>query len=153
MQKLISKTELECRRTNSVKNKKHCVGEIYPEIFDTDAGIDFKNLKSLDIAIIWLGGYCLDNNILPKIKCPNCGKEKALIPYMCGGSILSGGHIIKYRCKHCDERFVTNDHIDCFRLIYKYILNNQKTLKRSERFKFCTRLHKGTKFMPSKKIK
>lgn len=136
MSKLISKSELETQKSDH-KNT-HYVGEIYPQIFSHSEKFEFKEDMPLQTAILYLGSYQLENNLFPKQKCPICGKEEVLIPYMCGGSVLSGCHTIQFYCLNCHEQFVTNDNIDYFRLIYKYIQGNKDNLKSSPVFKDCT---------------
>ena len=136
MIKFISKSELDSKKSDN-KNS-HNVGEIYPQIFSTDKGPEFKENMQLEAGIIWLGGYMLDNSIFPRIKCPKCGKEEVLIPYKTIGSLLSGCHTIKFWCSNCHERFVTNEHIEYFRLIYKYILNHRHKLKSEQKLNNCT---------------
>ena len=136
MSKLISKSELEVQKSDH-KNT-HYVGEIYPQIFSHCAKYEFKEDMPLQTAILYLGSYQLKSNLFPKQKCPICEKEEVLIPYMCGGSVLSGCHTIQFYCLSCNEQFVTNDNIEYFRLIYKYILKNKDKLKPSPAFKNCT---------------
>ncbi|MBQ9246444.1 hypothetical protein IJ182_09280 [bacterium] len=136
--KLISKSSLEAQIKQQVTTPKtRQVGEIYPEIFDTDKGLTFSIDMKMDIAIIWLGAYETENCFFKKGKCPVCGEE-TLIPYFCGGSILSGCHIIKFYCTKCEEKFVTNSNIEYFREIKNFVVNNRKNLKTSNRIKNCT---------------
>ena len=151
MPKLISKTELDKKQTNSIKKDTYYVGEIYPEIFNSDSDHNLKTTKKLDAAIIWLGSYCIDNRTIPKIRCPACNRKESLIPYICGGSILSGIHIIKYICQNCGEKFVTNDNIESFKLIYKYILDNKNNLEKSKLFKYCSTSPQNARFVADNK--
>lgn len=136
MTKLISKTDLE--KQIPVNKTTRNVGEIYPQIFEHDKNITFGENMSLEIAVIWLGTFSVEGSIFPKKKCPVCGREEVLIPYLCGGSALSGCHTIQFYCTHCAERFVTNDNIDYFRLIKDYIIKNKDTLKPSKHFINCS---------------
>ncbi len=138
MGKLISQSSLEAQiKKNSKRRQTVNVGEIYPELFQHDKGLVFSETMPLNAAVIWLGAYELPQ-IFPKVKCPVCGKEDALIPYFCGGSMLSGCHIIKFYCSNCKEKFVTNDEIEYFRSIKKYISENKNHLKQSPIIKKCT---------------
>lgn len=133
----LTKTQAEELKKTSAKKDSHNVGEIYPEIFDSDKGLVFGEGMKLDAAIIWLGAYELDSSEFPKIKCPVCGEE-ALIPYFLGASVLSGAHTIRFYCTKCQERIVFNDKIDYYHMIRDYIFKNQKTLKKSTKVKtFC----------------
>ena len=145
MPKFISKSKLDSKKSDN--KKSHYVGRIYPQIFSTDKGLEFQENMPLEAGIIWLGGYMLDSNLFPKEKCPNCGKEEVLIPYKAIGSILSGCHTIQFWCKNCGERFVTNDDIEYFRLIYKYILNNQHEFKPEQRLNNCTSVPAGSEII------
>lgn len=136
MPKFISKSMLDSKKSD--RKKEHYVGTIYPQIFANDEVEEFKEDMQMEAGIIWLGGYMLDSNLFPKEKCPICGKEKVLIPYKTVGSILSGCHTIKFWCSNCHERFVTNEHIEYFRLIYKYIQNNHQKFKPEQRLNNCS---------------
>lgn len=150
MPKFITKTELETQNSNH--QNTHIVGEIYPQIFSNDSKkLDIKSEMKLEVGIIWLGGYILDNSIFPKEKCPICGKEEVLIPYKVIGSILSGCHTIQFYCKSCNEKLVTNDHIEYFRLIYKYILNHREEFKPEQILNNCTKLSNDAQFIGAEK--
>ena len=134
----ISKTELSKQKPDN--KKSYNVGEIYPAIFYHGKDLIFSENMPLEVAVIWLGAYQLENGLFPKYYCPICKKEEALIPYMCGGSILSGCHTILFYCTNCKEQFATNDDIEYFRLIYKYILNNREKLSPSSHFEACSKV-------------
>jgi hypothetical protein len=136
MIKFISKSELGSQKSD--KKKTHYVGTIYPQIFSSDNGLEFNDSMPLEAGIIWLGGYMIDSNLFPKEKCPICGKEEVLIPYQTVGSVLSGCHTIKFWCSNCGERFVTNDYIEYFRQIYKYIQSNRPEFKPEQKLNNCT---------------
>ena len=136
MPKFISKSELDSQKSD--KKTIHNVGEIYPEIFSNDGETEFKESMQMEAGIIWLGSYILEGGLFPKEKCPLCGKQEALIPYKAIGSILSGCHTIQYWCKNCGEKLVTNDHIEYFRQIYRYILNNRAEFKPEQKLSNCT---------------
>jgi len=136
MPKFISKSELDSKKSDN--KRTHNVGEIYPQIFSTDNEPEFKDGMQLEAGIIWLGGYMVDSKLFPKEKCPVCGKEEVLIPYKAIGSVLSGCHTIQFWCSECHERFVTNNHIEYFRLIYKYIQNNRQKFKPEQKLNNCT---------------
>lgn len=121
---LISRTELE-KQPSDNKNE-HLAGVVYPQMFSGDEKINFRKNMKMKTGIIWLGSYKLDNRLFQRKKCPVCGKEEVLIPYRTIGSILSGCHTIQFYCSHCKELFVTNDDIEYFRSIYRYILNQRK---------------------------
>ena len=146
----LTKTQAEELKKTSAKKESYNVGEIYPEIFDSDRDLVFQEGMKLDSAIIWLGAYELDSSSFPKIKCPVCGKEEALIPYFCGGSILSGAHIIRFYCLNCGERIVFNDKNDYFHKIRDYIIENRKTLNESKKVK-CTKISDNAEFIKNKK--
>ena len=141
MSKFISKSELEALAIQKPQPnvKSYNIGEIYPTIFESDKGYDFKPELPLDVAIIWLGSYRIeDTSDFTRIKCPICGKEEALIPYMCGASVLSGAHTIRFYCTNCSELFVTNDDSDYYHKIRDYVIQNKRDLSPSPRFKSCT---------------
>ena len=127
MPKFITKIELAEKKSDNQND--HNVGEIYPQIFSHDKNLEFSENMPLEAGIIWLGAYYIENNPFPKVKCPICGKKEALIPYKAIGSPLSGCHTISFWCKNCHEQFVTNDYIEYFRLIVKYIKTNKEELK------------------------
>ncbi len=127
MPKFITKTELEAQKSDNQND--HNVGEIYPQIFSHDKNLNFSEDMTLEAGIIWLGAYYLENNPFPKVKCPICNKEEALIPYRTIGSVLSGCHTISFWCKNCHEQFVTNDYNEYFKLIVEYIKTRKEELK------------------------
>ncbi len=137
MTKFMTKGEVENR--TSPNKKTHYAGEIYPEIFSTTDKNELGGDMPLDAAIIWLGAFRFKSGLFPKEVCPVCGKE-TLIPYKCGGSILSGAHTIQFYCTDCYEQFVTNDHIEYFRNIYRYALEHKDELEQSPKFINCTKL-------------
>ena len=140
MSNLISKTELEAQKKTSKKDEIRYVGQIYPEIFTHSKNFVFKEDMPFESAILYLGAYQLKNELFPRLKCPICGKEEVLIPYMCGGSVLSGCHTIQFYCLNCKEQFVTNDDIEYFRKIYRYVIKHREELKPSPAFRSCTSL-------------
>ena len=146
MSKLISKTEL-ITQNNKSDSTIHSVGEIYPEIFSCSSDFDFKIGMPLETTILYLGAYQLDSTLFPKLKCPICGKDEVLIPYLCGGSILSGSHTIQFYCLNCNEQFVTNDNIEYFRLIYRYVQEHYQNLKLSPVLKKCTKASDNVMFV------
>ena len=135
MAKLKSKSEVEKQLPSETKT--HYTGEIYSEIFSHTNNSELNEKMPLDTAVMWLGSFRLDSSKFPKEKCPICGK-KTLIPYMCGGSILTGNHTIQFYCTNCHEQFVTNDHIEYFRQIYRYARKHKDELKPSPKFINCT---------------
>ena len=145
MIKFISKSELDSQKSDN--KETHYVDTIYPQIFSTDKGFEFKENMQLEAGIIWLGGYMLDSNLFPKEKCPLCGKEDVLIPYQTVGSVFSGCHTIKFWCSNCHERFVTNEHIEYFRLIYRYVLNHRHEFKKEQELPRCTKAPESTEFL------
>ena len=138
MVKLQRKSEVENQLPS--KSKTHYTGEVYPEIFSHTKDSELKEGMPLDAAIMWLGSFRLNSKQFPKEKCPICGKEKVLIPYMCGGSILTGNHTIQFYCTNCKEQFVTNDYIEYFRKIYRYVQEHKKELTESPKFTECTKI-------------
>lgn len=140
MATFISKTELESKIGTTQEKTTRYVGEIYPEVFKSSDNYEFKDGMPLEAAIIWLGAYQIDSSKFPREKCPICGKEEVMIPFMCGGSMLSGAHVIKFYCTSCGEQFVTNDYIDYFRQIKKYVTEHRKELKPSPAFKECSKI-------------
>ncbi len=92
----------------------------------------------MDAGIIWFGGYMLDSALFPKKKCPECGKDEVLIPYKTVVSVLSGCHTLKFYCTNCHERFVTNNDIEYFRQIYKYIIEHRKEFSVEQKLDKCT---------------
>ena len=147
MVKFISKSELDSKKSDN--KKSHMVGEIYPQIFSHDRNIDFTKDIKLEAGIIWLGGYKLDSSLFPKEKCPVCGKEEVLIPYKTVGSILSGCHTISFYCTNCNEQFITNSHIEYFRKIYKYILENKKNFTPEQKLGNCTSSPEDAEYISS----
>ena len=141
MTKFVSKTELEKQKPST--SKTHYSGEIYPEIFTHVQKSELHENMPLDVAIIWLGTFRLDSSQFPKVKCPICGKEESIIPYMCGGSMLSGSHTIQFYCLNCHEQFVTNDYIEYFRLIKSYIKEHEFELQSSPKFINCTKINQN----------
>lgn len=136
MVKFISKSELDSQKTDN--KKSHDAGEIYPQIFSHDKKLEFKEDMQMEVGLIWLGGYKIDSNIFPREKCPICGKEEVLIPYKVVGSPLSGCHTIQFYCKNCEERFVTNEHIEYFRKIYRYVFENRENFLPEQKLNNCT---------------
>lgn len=145
MIKFLSKSELDSQKSDN--KEKHYVGTIYPQIFSNDEVEEFKEDMQMETGIIWLGAYWLDSNLFPKEKCPLCGKEEVLIPYQTVGSVLSGCHTIKFWCSNCHERFVTNEHIEYFRLIYRYVLNHRHEFKKKQEISGCTKAPAGAEFI------
>lgn len=136
MATFISKTELETKKSDN-KNT-HYTGEIYPQIFSADINIDFSKDMDLCAGIIWLGSYSIKSSLFPKEVCPKCGNKHSLTPYKAIGSILSGAHTIQFYCPACKEKFVTNDFIDYFRLIYKYIEKHRSEFSKEQILNNCT---------------
>lgn len=134
------KTKKEVESGKPSTKKEHYTGELYPEIFSHTDGQKFYEGMPLDVAIMWLGSFRLDSKLFTKVKCPICKKDEVLIPYMCGGSILSGNHTIQFYCTNCHEQLVTNDYIEYFRKIYKYVRENKDNLKQSPKFLSCTKV-------------
>ena len=140
------KTKREVEKQLPSKTKTHYTGEIYPEIFSHIKDSELSEDMPLDAAIMWLGSFRIGgkgvkrDKYFPKEKCPICGKKEALIPYLCGGSILTGNHTIQFYCTNCHEQFVTNDHIEYFRKIYQYIKKHKNELKQSPKFTECTKI-------------
>ena len=132
-----SKSEVEKQLPS--KTKTHYTGEVYTEIFSHTNDSELNEKMPLDTAIMWFGSFRLKNGLFQNEICPVCGK-KTLIPYMCGGSILSGAHTIQFYCTNCHEQFVTNDHIEYFRQIYRYAREHKDELKPSPKFTECTKL-------------
>ncbi len=126
MSKFITKTELVAQKSDN--QHAHNVGEIYPQIFSHDKNLEFSENMPMEAGIIWLGAYYLENNLFPKVKCPICKEEEALVPYKAVGSPLSGCHTISFWCKNCHEQLVTNDYKEYFRLIIDYIKNHREEL-------------------------
>ena len=145
MPKFISKSELDSQKPDN--KKSHNAGEIYPQIFSVGKNPELKEGMQMEAGIIWLGGYKIDSNFFTKEKCPVCGKEEVLIPYKVIGSILSGCHTIQFWCKNCKEEFVTNDHIEYFRQVYKYIQNHRHEFKPEQKLNNCTALPENAKFL------
>ena len=145
MPKFISKSELDSQKPDN--KKSHNVGEIYPQIFSTDKGLDFKEGMPIEAGLIWLGGYMLDSRIFPKEKCPICGKEEVLIPYKAIGSVLSGCHTIQFYCSNCCERLVTNDYIEYFRKIYRYVVAHRSKFKPEQKLNNCTSASDNAQFL------
>ena len=90
------KTRKEAENQLPSTTKTHYTGEIYPEIFSHVKDSELGTEMPLDAAIMWLGAFRLRNELFPKEKCPVCGKDETLLPYMCGGSILTGNHTIQF---------------------------------------------------------
>lgn len=136
MTNFISKSALDSQKSD--KKNTHYVGTIYPQIFENDSKFVFKEDMQMEAGIIWLGGYMINSELFPKKKCPVCGKNEALIPYKTVGSVLSGCHTIKFWCSDCHERFVTNEDIEYFRLIYRYIIKHRHKFTPEQKLKNCT---------------
>ena len=109
--------------------------------------LEFSEDMTLGAGIIWLGSYTLDNHLFPREKCPICGKEEVLIPYKAIGLVLSGCHTIKFYCKNCKERFVTNEHIEYFRKIKQYILDNRDKFSDKQKRNNCTSAPENVQFI------
>ena len=137
MVKFKRKSEVEKQLPS--QNKTHYTGEIYTEIFSHYKNSELNEQMPIDTAIMWLGSFRLKNGLFKNEKCPLCGKE-TLIPYMCGGSVLTGNHTIQFYCTNCNEQFVTNNHIEYFRQIYRYVKEHKNELKQSPKFIECTKL-------------
>ncbi len=125
---ILTKSEAQQLKRSVNPKKKHNVGELYPQMFDSFSECDFGKEIPLECAIIWLGSFRLDSSLFPKIKCPVCGKEEVLVPYFCGASILSGCHVIQFYCTNCKEQIATNNNSDYYHKIRDYILKNRKNL-------------------------
>ena len=138
MRNLQRKSEVE--KQIPTHKRQHFVGEIYPEIFSHTEESELSEKMPFDAAIIWFGSFRTDNCQFPKENCPVCGNENVLIPYMCGGSILSGAHTIQFYCTNCHERFVTNDYSEYFRKICRYGREHAHELKPSPKFTNCTKI-------------
>ena len=108
--------------------KYRSFGIIYTDYFDGDEKKDFYYGMPASIAIVWLAGGWLDSSLLPKHKCPVCGKE-SLILYYCSGSALSDSHTLKFHCLECKELFAAKDS-EYFRIIRHFIIDNPKSLKK-----------------------
>lgn len=146
MPQFITKTQQKKQKSDN--KTVHHAGELYPQIFSTDSNeLEFKADMKLEAGIIGLGGYLLDSRLFPKEKCPVCGKEEVLIPYKVIGSILSGAHTIQFYCTSCNEKLVTNDYIEYFRLIYKYILNHKKEFQTEQILNNCTKFSEDAQFI------
>ena len=124
---LIPREEIEKRPEDN--SKSHTVGMLDKNMFTHIDNLKLRKNMKMDIAIIWLGHYKIDNRIFPRKKCPICGKEETLIPYHTIGSILSGCHATFFYCSHCKKQFVTNDDIEYFRIIYNYVLKQREAKK------------------------
>lgn len=144
MVKFISKSELDSLKSDN--KTSHNAGEIYPQIFSHDERLEFGEDITLCAGIIWLGSYKLDNHLFPREKCPICGKEEVLIPYKTIGSVLSGCHTINFYCKNCGEKFITNDHIEYFRKIKQYIIDNRNNFSDEQKLNNCTSAPKNAIF-------
>lgn len=145
MVKFFSKSELDSLKPDN-KNS-HITGEIYPQIFSHDENLVFSENMTLGAGIIWLGSYVLENALFPREKCPVCGKEEVLIPYKTIGSVFSGCHTINFYCTNCGEKFVTNDHIEYFRRIKQYIIDNRDNFPADKKLNNCTTAPKNAVFV------
>lgn len=123
----ISRTEIEKQPSDG--KDAHWTGELYPQMFQHDGKLRFRDNMLCNIGIIWLGHYKLNNRLFPRKKCPICGKEEIMFPYKTVGSILSGCHVIQFYCPNCKEEFVTNDDSEYFRMVYRYILKQREEKK------------------------
>ncbi len=123
---LLTKTKAELLKMTVPERECYNIGELFPTIFDCEGAYNNGILKA---KFLHLGNFEIKNNNLPKIKCPVCGKEEALIPYFCGASVLSGSHVIKFYCDECGEHIATNDNKDYFQTIKDFVLNKHKTNK------------------------
>lgn len=129
---ILTKSEAQKMKINAKAKKKHNVGELYPQMFDSFENCDFTKEISLECAIIWLGSFRLNSSLFPKIKCPLCGKEEVLVPYFCGASVLSGCHVIQFYCTNCNEQIATNNNPDYYHKIRDYILKNIENLPKGK---------------------
>ena len=111
--------------------KHRWVGVFYDDMFKNEADREFKESMPMFVVITWLltgfSGY-VDSAEFPKRECPCCGKE-TLVPYSCGGSGLSGTHMIRFHCLNCKERIAFNNIKDYFHLIRDYCLKNRDKMK------------------------
>ena len=130
----LTKTQAQKLCETSQKKKSYHVGELYPEIFSHDENLTFNEETKLNVALIYVGAFELENNVFSKIKCPICGKEEA-IPYFCGASILSGAHVLKFHCLNCKELIATNDLKEYYHSIRNYIVKNKNNLPISKTLK------------------
>lgn len=94
-------------------------GELYPGILSQDEKLHFHKNMNMELGLCWFGKFAPPANIFPRAVCPTCGKVQ-LIPYSCIASMLSGGHVIKFYCLHCGERFAINQALDYFRVLRTY---------------------------------
>ncbi|MCR5266846.1 MAG: hypothetical protein K6E29_09695 [Cyanobacteria bacterium RUI128] len=119
-------TSKEAKLLQKTVPERECynVGELFPTIFAEDETRNFHLGMPLIAKILGLGQYRLKSSIFPRIKCPVCGKEEALIPYFCGASVLSGCHVIKFYCTECHEKIAVNNQLDYFHKIRDHIIKN-----------------------------
>lgn len=133
MSKLISKTRLEKNFPAEEIKESYNFGEIFPEIFESDKKLEFKEDMDMEASFTVIGGYTVKSSASPKIKCPVCGKEEVLIPYQVVASGLSGCHIIKFYCLNCHERFVTNNYKRYYKKVFNYVFKNLKNLPKNNK--------------------
>ena len=124
MKNYLTKTEAEKHyvlKGMSKVVKSRSLGTLYYDMFEHEKGREFKESMPMEVGIVWLWSGTLNSALFSKYKCPCCGKE-TLVPYYCVGSILSGGHVIKFYCLNCKERIAFNNISDYFHLIRDYCL-------------------------------
>jgi len=116
-------------RLIAIKNRSLCT--LYYDMFEKEKNIEFKESTPVEIGIVWLCSGYVDSAEFPKRECPCCGKE-TLVPYSCGGSGLSGTHMIRFHCLNCKERIAFNNIRDYFHLIRDYCSKNRDKLKKDK---------------------
>ncbi len=128
---ILTKTQADILKLTVPEREYYNAGELFPTIFDSDNDNtkDFKGNIPLIAKIIYFGNFKADSSVFPRIKCPVCQKEEALIPYFCGASILSGSHVIKFYCNECKELIAINNNSDYYHLIRDYLIKHKTELQ------------------------
>ena len=136
MPTFISRTETE-KTLVETENTNSSFDEITPKTF---ANFTQKDFKVLNVSIMWLGSYKIEDDVFPKETCPKCGKEHSLKPYLCEATLFSGVHKILFCCQNCGEQFATNDYRKYFREIANYVAEHRENLPPSDKHEPCTAL-------------
>lgn len=101
----------------------HRIGTIFPGILCQDPPRQYQEDMTVEVGFLYISHrYSLRSREAPKLRCPVCRTEQSVIVYQCIASPLSGSHLLKFYCTHCQERFVSNGMPSYYHLIHDLVL-------------------------------